>query len=282
MKLIKLIRYDIKNGFAQSKWRLFSIVIVVFISCIDFYIRKSNIFYFEEAVPPGTFGDYICYLFGGIPEYHPGLDEELVFPVKWFLFHSLLLYGTLHYSVRDLYSLGIVILPRCGQRSFWWFSKCIWNILYILSAYILTFAAIFLFCFIVGESLELPVTAEFMNTLMEADSPFTEFPIQFSVVNLTVPCLFSIGNSLLLLLLTLFLKPLLSYGAMLIFLLCGAYFNVPALWGSLTMTLRSEWVMQGGYTLVAALAIAGIVALGTLVIGFIKFQKYDILNLDSE
>lgn len=31
---------------------------------IDFYIRKSNIFYFEEAVPPGTFGDYICYLFG--------------------------------------------------------------------------------------------------------------------------------------------------------------------------------------------------------------------------
>ncbi len=48
------------------------------------------------------------------------------------------------------------------------------------------------------------------------------------------------------------------------------------------MTLRSEWVMQGGYTLVAALAIAGIVALGTLVIGFIKFQKYDILNLDSE
>lgn len=105
MKLIKLIRYDIKNGFAQSKWRLFSIVIVVFISCIDFYIRKSNIFYFEEAVPPGTFGDYICYLFGGIPEYHPGLDEELVFPVKWFLFHSLLLYGTLHYSVRDLYSL---------------------------------------------------------------------------------------------------------------------------------------------------------------------------------
>lgn len=117
---------------------------------------------------------------------------------------------------------------------------------------------------------------------MEADSPFTEFPIQFSVVNLTVPCLFSIGNSLLLLLLTLFLKPVLSYGAMLIFLLCGAYFNVPALWGSLTMTLRSEWVMQGGYTLVAALAIAGIVALGTLVIGFIKFQKYDILNLDSE
>ena len=139
-----------------------------------------------------------------------------------------------------------------------------------------------MFCFIVGESLELPVTAEFMNTLMEADSPFTEFPIQFSVVNLTVPCLFSIGNSLLLLLLTLFLKPVLSYGAMLIFLLCGAYFNVPALWGSLTMTLRSEWVMQGGYTLVAALAIAGIVALGTLVIGFIKFQKYDILNLDSE
>lgn len=282
MKLIKLIRYDIKNGFAQSKWRLFSIVLVVLISCVDFYIRKNNIFYWEEAVPMGTFGDYICYLFGGIPEYHPGVDEELVFPVKWFLFHSILLYGTLHYSVRDLYSLGIVMLPRCRQRSFWWLSKCFWNILYILSAYILAFVTIFLFCFFAGESLELPVTAEFMNTLMEADSPFIEFPLQFSVVNLTVPCLFSISNSMLLLLLTLFLKPMLSYGTMLIFLLCGAYFNVPVLWESFTMTLRSEWVMQGGYTLITALAVAGIVTAGILMVGFIKFQKFDILNLESE
>lgn len=282
MKLFKLIRYDIKNGFWQSKWRLFSIGLIVLISCIDFYIRKSNSFIFEEIVPKGTFGDYICYLLGGIPEYHPGTDEEFVVPVKWFLFHMLLLYGTLHYSVRDLYSLGIVMLPRCGQRRSWWLAKCLWNVFYILAAYALAFGIVLVFCVITGEQCTLTVTGEFVSSIMGVNTPYTEFPVSFSVMLLTIPCLFSIGNSLLLLVLTLFIKPILSYGVMLIFFLCGAYFHTPFLWESMTMGFRSEWVTPGGYTMATALTAAGMVLTVALVIGFLKFQKYDILNLESE
>lgn len=285
MKFFKLIRYDIKNGFWQSKWRLLSIVIIVLISCVEFFVRKSNTYYFEEIVPAGTFGDYLCYLFAGIPEYHPGADQEFIFPVKWFLFHLILLYGTLHYSVRDLHSLGIIILPRCRERSFWWLSKCFWNVLYIVVAYLLTFATIFLFCILTGETLTLPVTGEFINLMARLNSSFIdliEFPIQFSVMLLIVPCLFSIGNSLLLLLLTLFLKPVISYGAMMIFFLCGAYFNSPFWWEGLTMAVRSEWVIDGGYTVGIATIIAGAVIISTMVIGLIRFRKYDILNLESE
>lgn len=282
MRLFKLIIYDMKNGFWKSKWRLCCIVIIVLISCIDFYIRKSKGFYFEEMIPSGTFGDYICYLLGGIPEYNPGADKEFIFPVKWFLFHLTLLYGTLHYSVHDLYSVGNIMLPRCDRRSFWWLSKCIWNIAYIVLAYILSFGTVFVFCIVTGEKTVLPITSEFVNALMEAESPFMEFPIQFSVMLLIVPCLFSIGNSLFLLLLTLFLKPVLSYGIMIVFFLCGAYFNMPVFWESMTMGFRSEWVMEGGYSAVTALLAAGIIITGTIVIGHIKFQKHDILNLNIE
>lgn len=282
MKFFKLIRYDIKNGFWQSRWKLLAVAVLVLISCADFYIQKTGAFRLEEVMPSGTFADYACYLLGGMPEYHPEVGKEFVFPAKWFLFHLILLYGTLHYSVRDLYSVGIVMLPRCGQRSFWWLSKCLWNILYILAAYLVSFGTICVFCMVKGESLALPITGEFMNTLMKAESPFVEFPLQFSVVILVVPCILSMGNSLLMLLLTLFLKPVLSYGAMLIFLLCGAYFNVFFFWGSLTMPLRSQWVMQDGYTFSGAVVTAAAVIAGALLIGLVKFRKYDILNLESE
>lgn len=282
MRIFKLIRYDIKNGFWQSKWRLLSLIILVAFSCMDFYIRKNNVYFFEAVIPQGTFGDYMCYLFGGIPEYHPKTDEEFIFPIKWFLFHLVLLYGTLHYSIRDLYSVGNIILPRSTQRSAWWFSKCLWNALYVITAYAVVFVTILGFCMITGEQIALPVTGEFMNLLMEADSSFSKFPIQFSVMMLFLPCLLSIGNSLILLVLTLFLKPVLSYGIMIIFLLCGAYFNSMFWWESLTMSLRSEWVVQGGYTMFHAAILGGVVIIGAWIVGGIYFQKYDILNLDSE
>lgn len=120
------------------------------------------------------------------------------------------------------------------------------------------------------------------NLNMEANSSFSKFPIQFSVMMLFLPCLLSIGNSLILLVLTLFLKPVLSYGIMIIFLLCGAYFNSMFWWESLTMALRSEWVVQGGYTMFHATILGGVVIIGAWIVGGIYFQKYDILNLDSE
>lgn len=120
------------------------------------------------------------------------------------------------------------------------------------------------------------------NLNMEANSSFSKFPIQFSVMMLFLPCLLSIGNSLILLVLTLFLKPVLSYGIMIIFLLCGAYFNSMFWRESLTMALRSEWVVQGGYTMFHAAILGGVVIIGAWIVGGIYFQKYDILNLDSE
>lgn len=282
MKFFKLLKYDIKNGFWQNRWRLLCTAAVVIISCIDFYIRKQTAFYFEATVPAGTFGDYACYLLGGMKEYVPGVDEDFIFPVKWFLFHLILLYGTLHYSVRDLHTLGKTMLPRCGQRYSWWISKCLWNFLYTMAAYLLTFGIIFLFCTAAGATPELSVTETLVNSLMQADSPYSEFPVQFTVLVLVLPCILSIGNSFFLLLLTLFFKPVFSYGIMIVFLLCGAYFHISVLWGTLTMPLRSEWIHPDGYSFSEGLLAAALIISITFVIGFIRFQKYDILNLESE
>lgn len=280
MKFYKLIRYDLRNGFFQNRFRLLAIILLVLASCMDFYLRKNLAYHFENLVPDGTFMDYTCFLLGGIPEFILGVDESFIFPVKWFLFHLLLLYGTLHYSSRDLFSCGITILPRSGNRVLWWLSKCIWNCCYVVMAYLTSFLAIFIFCAASGESLSLSVTPEYVNQLMGARSPFTEFPLQLTVLILFLPLFISIGNSLIQMLLTLFIKPMFSFGMLAAFLLCGAYLNCGLFWSTYAMPVRSKWIAETGFSFMQGMAVSILVAAAAILTGCIRFQRYSILDTD--
>lgn len=280
MKFYKLIKYDLRNGFFQNRFRLMAIILLVLASCIDFYARKNLAYHFEDIVPAGTFMDYSAYLLGGIPEFIPGLDDSFIFPVKWFLFHILLLYGTLHYFSRDLFSCGITILPRSGNRVLWWLSKCIWNICYVVITYLTSFLAIFIFCAIFGESLSLSITPDFMNQLMGARTPFTAFPLQFSALILFLPLFISIGNSLAQMLLTLFIRPMFSFVTLAALLLCGAYLNYGLFWSTYAMPLRSKWIAENGFSFIHGTVVSGLVAAAAVFIGCIRFQRYSILDID--
>lgn len=278
MKFSKLVTYDLKNGFVLNLINLLLIILFVVAFCIDFYLRKNNAYILNESIPPGTFMDYLFFIFAGIREYTPSMTDEFIIPVKWLLLFLFILYSTLYYPSRDLSSLGLTILVRTKGRIAWWVSKCIWNISYVIAAYMLIFFTVLIFCFVMQEPISLAITPMFVNDLLGAESPYDTFSIQLAYVILLFPMLMSIGLNLLQMTLVLFIKPLYSFGAMAVILLSSAYLFTPYLPGNYAMPIRSRYVVENGLSLSGGLTMFWILISVSFIVGCFYFRRYDILD----
>lgn len=282
MKFTKLLKYDLKNGFKQNSIKvLFFLFTIATILCVDFYLTKQKTYLLDGEVPIATFLDYACYLFGGMAEFIPALGESFEFPVRWFLLNLILFYGTLHYPVRDLFSLGINILPRSEKRILWWFSKCVWIIIYTVFSYLIIYGAILLFCVFSSEDISFLITPDFLNRIMDARTTFQEFDNSVIYAILILPLIITIGLNMIQMLLSLFLKPLLSYLVIIVFCLAGTYFNTGIIWSNYAMSLRSAFVVFDGYSLNVGIVLGVTIIIATMVIGGLIFRKINILEKDE-
>ena len=125
------------------------------------------------------------------------------------------------------------------------------------------------------------VTPEFLNTLMGAGCFYETIPAEFSLVAVGLPFLISLGNSLIQLVLTLFLKPMFSFGIAAAFLLCGAYRNLPVFWETFAMPVRSAYVVENGFAAAEGAVIALAAAVLAAVIGTVCFKRKNILRMEG-
>lgn len=278
MKFSKLLKYDLKNGFLLNIVKLFIIVLFVTAFCIDFYLRKNGAYILDESIPPGTFMDYLLYIFAGIKEYTPSMTDEFLIPVKWLLLYLFILYSTLYYPYRDLSSLGLNILIRTKGRIAWWISKCIWNICYVFSTYVLIFLTVIIFCLVMQEPISFDITSMFVNDLLGAESPYDTFSDRLVYIILLFPMFISIGLNLLQMTLVLFIKPLYSFGAIAVILLSSAYLLSPYLPGNYAMPIRSNYVVENGVSFSGGLIMFLIIVSVSIIVGSFYFRHYDILD----
>jgi len=278
VKFSKLLKYDLKNGFKLNLINLLIIIIFVSAFCIDFYLRKNSAYRLDDSIPPGTFIDYLFYIFAGIKEYIPSMTDEFLIPVKWLLLLLFILYSTLYYPYRDLSSLGLNVLLRTKGRTAWWISKCIWNICYVLVTYVLIFLTVIVFCLLMKEPISLDITPMFVNEILDATSPYDTFSIQLAYIILLLPLLMSIGLNLLQMTLVLFIKPLYSFGVIAVILLSSAYLFSPYLPGNYAMPIRSNHVVENGMSFSGGLIVFLIIFSVSFIVGSIYFRRYDILD----
>lgn len=280
MKFFKLLKYDLKNGFQIGLLNLFVIAVFVLAFCIDFYLRKSGAYIFDEYTPAGSVIDYLFYLFAGMKEYTPSVTESFIFPVKWLLLQLFILYSTLYYPYRDLSSLGLNILVRTEGRITWWLSKVLWNIIYVLASYLVIFLTDLLFCIIMQEPISLDITPMFVNDLLEAGSPFDTFSDNLVYIILFLPLFISIALNLLQMTTVLLIKPLYSFGMMAVILLASAYLLNPFLPGNYAMPIRSEHVVENGVQASGGVAMVFVLVMISILGGCLYFRRYDILHDD--
>lgn len=281
MRFTKVVKYDLKNGFLINIINILITMLLILAFCIDFYLRKNGAYILDDNPPQGNFIDYLLYIFAGIKEYIPSRTDEFLIPVKWLLLQLFILYSTLYYPTRDLSSMGLNILIRTRSRIRWWLSKCIWNICYVLATYILIFLTTIVFCLVLQEPISVDITAIFVNDLLGAESSYDTFPIQLVYVILLFPLLISIGLNLLQMTLSLFIKPLYSFGFMGVILLSSAYLLNPYLPGNYSMPIRSNLVIENGFSFSNGLVMSFILIFTSIIIGSFYFRRYDILDMEE-
>lgn len=283
MRFGKLLKYDLKQGFLQTKWCLFLVIIFSFLSCADFYYGKTK-YYTSLSMESlqASFFDYYFFLLQGMEEYQSGVNMVFQFPIKWILFQICCLLGILYYPYSDLHtSRGNIILIKSGSRKAWWISKCIWSALYVVWVYILAHIGIGIFCLIFGESLQLNFTnqlaEDYLNLCLLPDKSEMKWIVCFFILSIVA----SIAMSMIQFCVGILTKPIVGFLTVMVLLLVSAYKLSPLLLGNYIMGVRSDFFIENGVSFEHGMVLSFLI-IGILVsVSERIFIKKDILNLSE-
>lgn len=131
-RILRQLRHDLRCGGRGALARLLACALAFSVS--SFFLVydvtvQSRAGVIDFTTPQLTAGDFWAGLFGGYPEFRPGLDQSWDPPVGWLLLVSMGAYVTLGYPSEELSGLGRHTLVLSGERWAWWSSKCLWVVL---------------------------------------------------------------------------------------------------------------------------------------------------------
>lgn len=285
MKFTKLVLYDIKHGLLKKwKWCI-GILLMNFCFCLIFlmkavtYNKGADIIGDVAPVVP-TFGDAVFYIFAGMSEYTPLPDQPFRLPFIWILLYIVLLWVTLEYASDDLTSSGQQLLIRTKGRTAWWLSKCIWNFLCVLSFFVLMWGEILLFCVAQGFKVSLSLHATFLASIVPGVLGGSGYLLPLLLSLFVITPLIMYALSMLQMVLTLWLKPIISYAICVGILTISAYAFSPLFIGNYAMPVRNSAFFGGGVSNTAGLWFAIVLIAISVIMGIFRFRKYDILPVE--
>lgn len=281
MKYIKLFWFDIRQGLLR-KPLLFAIpVIVALIACLDLSGRVlglNSFHYFDTKVQAG-FADFLMYIYGGMDQYVPEPGNPFRFPVRWLIVLLSMAFITLNYPYKDMHAYGQQILLRTKGRTAWWLSKCSWNILSVLVYHGLIFLTVTFFCVFTKSNLTGAINKGLLYIVFQIEpSHMAPDTTIWTLTMLLTPVFISMAINLLQMMVSLFIKPMLSFVVTAFLMISSAYFTSPYLIGNYAMPMRYDVVITDGVNASTGIMISAVLALAVVVIGSIRFHRYDILN----
>lgn len=288
MMFFKLAYYDLKNALLQEWKKLLIVPFGFFVICFTFYLSYVHNASSQNAV--GTFGDFWLYIFGGMKEYAPSPTESFKFPVIWTIVMLYLFYITLYYPYNDLLGYGQNVLTRSRGRHSWWLSKCLWNAVMVLLFFCLGAAVVVLFCVVTGRPLSLEIS-QYMYTgvfKLQGEGAFfgrvedvVAYPSYITGALIGMPLLTAVAISELQMLLSLWLRPIFSFGVTVAVLLSSAYYIKPFMIGNYAMSVRCAAVLKNGVSPLTGIIVLTALIVLCLVAGDISFRHYDIINKEN-
>lgn len=271
MSWFKLLEHDLRRGL--FRWRLLFIPLLFLLPCAALQSRLASV----QA--GGTWMDYMLFCFLG----EASSDLVLSLPTFWLLTVGGCLFLNLDYMLRDLTSAGQQVLVRSGTRRSWYLAKCVWNMASCVEYILLAGASVLLFTLFFGGRAALTNTPElvpalFYGVLFE--------PAAFSVPDLLLaaalmPLLSLMALQTLQMALCLWVRPIVSFLISMALLVAAVFISSPLIPGSGAMVIRSEALVEGGVSpLAAAMAALGIILISAAA-GLVRFQHTDILKLEE-
>lgn len=273
MRFFKFLCYDLKHGILKNYWLYCIYIFLVFMAVIQFQgIMRS----FE--ISRYSVGDCFIYIYGGKKEYIPRIGESFELPYLWLTNHILLFYFSLNYMHKDLQGFGQQTIYRSGGRLTWWFSKCLWNALFVLLFYVFGYLTIIVSSLINEAEFSLYIS-DFIPNIIDFGSEKLLFEISDLRLEIVLlPLLFSVSISMFQMTLSLLFKPIFSFIITAGICIASSYKLSVFLFGNYSMALRCNKVVANGFNSSSAIICLILIWAISIFIGTYKIRRCDILN----
>lgn len=199
MKITRLIKYDLKCGFAYNRIKFVIALVFILTNCIYFKIITKGI-----QIDDVSFGDLIIFFFKGEAVFSSKTGNVPI-PITYLGFQIIVAILVGYYPYDDIYGYGKQIFIRCQDKKKWLTSKVVWSISTILLFYFCTYMILILFSLISDFDMSFGYHKEILMQTNNIEIPNIEsatiiingmlMPIAYSMVVSLIQICISLGSN---------------------------------------------------------------------------------------
>lgn len=288
MKFFNILRYDIQNGYLANPQKWYACILLYSFMFVSFTFTIFHGFYFDVKSIGNinslglSLGDVLIYCIGGnIPLFQTS-GQNFTFPTLWFLSQILICYFTLDYLNNDLSHSGIQVIIRVKNKTIWWLSKCVCNVVTVTTYYALGYGVLFILSTVTAKTNMLQLTPTIFSFIFAQKLPLQDkLSGEMLLALCVIPCVVSICINLMQMTLTLFIKPIFAFLFTAIYLIVGIFYVHPIMLTNFAMPVRSSVIGIYNFTITSAFISCVFFSILAVVAGAIKINKKDIVNTVS-
>lgn len=280
MKFIKMIWFDIYNGLVKNILLFILPVAITIPAAIDTIYKMNNYSHLNNNMSyDSSMGNVWMSLYGGMEKYIPTPDNPFNFPVIWTIIMLIGAFLVLNYPIRDMLGTGKQYLVQGGSRKKWWISKIIWNVLSTLVYHGMIILTMIIICLIAGVRIRLGIDISLMEYIFEFKQLINwNFVSTIPITVILLPIVISVLMNLIQMLLCLFINPTYSFLVNCMLVVASALLMKQSLVYNYAIPLRYGWIFADGFNYMNGYVITIAGLLIVVVLGLLRFSRYDIIK----
>ncbi len=264
--LLRAIRYDLKTGIFR-KWFLYLAFGILMGAFAEKAYQWLNVFQLK-----GSALDVLLYLFKGNREFRKDELEGFEFPFPFMAIMTLVFFFFVYYVYKEWKERSSLTIPRFQDKSIWWISKCLMNVIHVLVLLVVSLLFVSLVAMLHG-SYGLIYHSQVFELLEWQVLQVNQIWIYLGIcMPVTVLALTQLE-----LYLQLICSPVVGYVIILGLLLISTFYYSKWIPGDYLILNRTALMREGGITPLQILVVDGIIILVTLILGLWTMRKKECL-----
>ena len=275
------LKYDFYNGIV-FEWKKYGIFFCyIFFLCARFIAMHHRLTEWMDLEKNLSFGDFMTYILKGMRFYEPMQTDIYIPDFEWILIYVYIAFVVNSYPIKDLYGYGQMVLIRSQKRSFWWKSKCIWNVFNIGIFYMIIILNSLIFALISGANRIMPQQSIQMYYNQMDVSKLTNGQFIFEVV--VVPLMLTVALSLLQMVVSIVIHPVIGFVLSVSIYILSVYSSESWLMGNYLMLMRNRvFNSTSSINSYKGIICSIFLILVSLLTGYLRFRKLDIWTDNNE
>ena len=266
MNVSRFIKDDITRSLIHNRYRIILCFLIVFGLMAAFYMHTEVISSVRNNEVQPSVCDYTLYMTRDV----------------WMSLCIMCGLMVLDYLYSDMRGIGRNVLVYSKKKSLWWISKCITSVIAITIVYVIVWIMSFVFMCVSKGSIEGVHTDMFITMYSIHTSILPSDMLEYSQAAVCLyivlyPWFISVCIGLFQTALSLYTGPVISFVIILIFDTLSVFSNNILLCGNWTMAERCSILAEDGLNIYVMLAMAAVLAIVSVIVGWRGFEKKDIL-----